>query len=66
MVSMVGTLEKGNSHIHNSIADKDSHVFGGHLRNGSVVGITAEIVIGEIENFKFERVYDKIQDIMNS
>ena len=59
IVSMVGTLEEGNSHIHISISDKDGCVFGGHLKKGSVVGITAEIVIGELENTTFERVFDK-------
>ncbi len=59
IVSCVGTLEKGYSHIHLSISDKDGKVIGGHLKSGSIVGITAEIVIGEINNLKFQRKFDE-------
>jgi predicted DNA-binding protein with PD1-like motif len=59
IVSMVGTVESGNSHLHISISDKNGNVFGGHLKNGSVVGVTAEIAIGEIENTNFKRELDK-------
>lgn len=59
IVSLVGTVEFGNSHLHISISDKIGRVFGGHLKKGSIVGITAEIVIGELENMKFERKLDE-------
>lgn len=59
IVSCVGTLEKGYSHIHLSLSDKDGKVIGGHLKSGSIVGITAEIVIGEIRNLKFQRKFDE-------
>ncbi len=58
IVSLVGTVESGNSHLHISISDKEGHVFGGHLKNGSIVGITAEVIIAELENLSFKRVYD--------
>lgn len=58
IVSLVGTVESGNSHLHLSISDKDGSVFGGHLKNGTVVGVTAEIAIGELEDLKFERTLD--------
>jgi len=58
IVSLVGTVEKGNSHLHISISDKKGNTFGGHLNNESIVGITAEIVIGELENVSFEREPD--------
>lgn len=60
IVSLVGTLESGNSHLHMSISDKDGRVFGGHLKNGTIVGVTAEIAIGEVEGIIFEREMDKI------
>ncbi|HEX9600168.1 MAG TPA: PPC domain-containing DNA-binding protein [Mariniflexile sp.] len=59
IVSLVGTAEKGNSHLHISISDKDGHAFGGHLKNGSIIGITAEVVIGELDGLSFKREFDK-------
>ena len=32
ITSLVGTLEKGNSHLHITISDKDGNAFGGHLK----------------------------------
>lgn len=59
IVSLVGTVEKGNSHLHISLSDKDGNVVGGHLKNESVVGITAEIVIGKLEGTSFTREFDE-------
>ncbi len=58
IVSLVGTMETGNSHLHISLADKSGKVFGGHLKIGTIVGVTAEIVIGELENTTFKRKHD--------
>lgn len=58
IVSMVGTVEAGNSHIHICLSDETGDTFGGHLKNGSVVGVTAEVVISEIENLEFSREFD--------
>ncbi len=58
IVSMNGTVEAGNSHIHICLSDENGDTFGGHLKNGSIIGITAEVVIGEIENLKFSREFD--------
>jgi predicted DNA-binding protein with PD1-like motif len=58
IVSLVGTLESGNSHIHISVSDSEGKVIGGHLKLGSVVGVTAEIVIGELNGIKFKRDFD--------
>ena len=59
IVSLVGTLENGNSHLHISLSDKEGSVFGGHLKAGSLVGVTAEIVIGELEGTTFKRDFDE-------
>lgn len=59
ITSLVGTVEKGNSHLHITISDKDGNAFGGHLKNDSIVGITAEVVIGELEGLVFKREFDK-------
>jgi len=58
IVSLTGTVESGNSHIHISISDEDGKTWGGHLKMGSVVGITAEIVIAELPELSFRREYD--------
>lgn len=58
IVSLVGTVEAGNGHLHISIADKNGDVFGGHLKEGCVVGTTAEVVIGELEKVSFSRKPD--------
>jgi len=59
IVSLVGTVEAGNSHLHISISDKEGNVFGGHLKEGSIVGVTAEIVVGELEGLSFHRELDE-------
>jgi uncharacterized protein len=59
IVSLVGTLESGNSHLHISLSDSKGKVFGGHLKTGSIVGVTAEVVIGELTNVIFTRKFDK-------
>jgi len=60
IVSLVGTLENGYSHLHISISDEKGKVIGGHLKSPSIVDVTAEIVIGEIHNLAFEREFDKM------
>lgn len=60
IVSLVGTLENGYSHLHISLSDDKGKVIGGHLKTPSIVGVTAEIVIGEINNLVFKREFDKI------
>ncbi len=58
IVSLVGTLEEGNSHLHIALSDTAGTVIGGHLKQGSLVGVTAEVVIGELENTTFTRELD--------
>jgi predicted DNA-binding protein with PD1-like motif len=58
IVSLVGTVEIGNSHLHISISNAEGKTIGGHLKLGSIVGITAEIVIGELEGVSFKRELD--------
>ncbi|MBI2356406.1 MAG: DNA-binding protein [Candidatus Doudnabacteria bacterium] len=58
IVSATGTVSENGCHIHLSAADKNGNVFGGHLKKGCVVRVTAEIVIGILEDASFERVLD--------
>lgn len=59
IVSLTGTVENGNSHIHTSLSDKNGDVIGGHVKPGCIVGVTAEIAIGEIEGLIFKRKLDE-------
>lgn len=59
IISLVGTVEAGNSHIHICLSDEEGKTFGGHLKDGSVVGVTAEVAIGEIEDLEFSREFDE-------
>lgn len=58
IVSLTGTVEAGNSHLHCAISDANGVVVGGHLKAGCIVGITAEVVIGELDGLSFHRVFD--------
>ena len=58
IVSLVGTLTTDDCHLHVAGSNTEGVVIGGHLKNGSLVGVTAEIVIGEDENVVYQRVMD--------
>ena len=59
VVSLVGTVSVNGSHLHISVSNKNGKVIGGHLKDGSIVAYTAEIVIGEDPNTVFTRELDK-------
>jgi len=58
IVSLVGTLEEGDAHLHISFSDLEGNVFGGHLKEGCLIHTTAEIVVGIVENVIFKREFD--------
>lgn len=59
ILSLVGTFETGDCHLHISFSDNKGKVYGGHLKKGSIVGVTVELVLGEIKNLKFSRRVDR-------
>ena len=59
IVSLKGTLSLAKTHIHLALADEKGHVIGGHLKEGSLIYSTAEIIIGESKKFEFLREFDK-------
>ena len=59
IVSVTGTLSVDGCHIHISLSDNDLNVIGGHLKDGCLVNVTAEIVLGEFEDYEFGREFDK-------
>lgn len=59
IVSLIGTISVNECHMHISLADKNGIVIGGHLKEGCLVGSTAEICIEELDNYVFTREFDK-------
>jgi uncharacterized protein len=59
IVSLVGTISMNRTHLHMSVSDEEGNVIGGHLKEGSVITTTAEVVIGYDENVTFESAMDK-------
>ena len=59
IVSLVGTLSKDGVHLHIALSAKDAHTIGGHLMEGTLIDTTAEIVLQELENYTFTRVWDE-------
>lgn len=58
IVSLVGTLDAGSSHLHLAVADSTGRTFGGHLLDGNLVYTTAELVLGVLEDVEFGRETD--------
>ncbi len=58
IVSLVGTISPDGVHLHMSFSDKNGMVRGGHLKEGTIIDPTAEIVIGISKGVKFTREFD--------
>lgn len=58
IVSVVGTTGPNGSHFHIAVSDREGRVLGGHLKEGTIVHPTAEIVLGEVEGTVFRREMD--------
>lgn len=58
IVSLAGTLAGNGSHLHILISDSVGKTIGGHLKEGSIVYTTAEIVIGILPAVLYERAID--------
>jgi predicted DNA-binding protein with PD1-like motif len=58
ILSLSGTLSPDGSHLHIAIADSRGTVIGGHLCAGSLVRTTAELVIGLLPEWQFQREHD--------
>jgi len=58
IVSLVGTITANDCHLHVAGSNKDGITIGGHLKEHTRIGVTAEIVIGEDEKFIYQRIID--------
>src|SRR6266511_4642975 len=59
VTSLVGTVSVNGVHLHLAISDKEGQGFGGHLKEGTIIHPTAEIVIGEDETVIYTRELDE-------
>ena len=60
IVSATGTLSENGCHIHISASNQDGITFGGHLREGCLVGTTIELVIVVFDMIAYERELDEL------
>lgn len=59
IISLSGTIASfGGSHLHIAVADNKGRVFGGHLKEGSIVRTTAELIVGVLDGYQFHREID--------
>lgn len=58
IVSLTGTLSQNGSHLHIAVSDGTGKTIAGHLKEGSVVYTTAEIVIGILQDEVYNRETD--------
>lgn len=60
IVSVTGTVSKDDVHIHISVSDNTGATVGGHLKDGTIVDTTCEVVIYELTNYIFGREPDEL------
>ncbi len=58
IVSITGTVSKDDCHIHISVSDNSGKTIGGHLKDGTIVDTTCEVVIYELKDYIFHRERD--------
>jgi len=59
IVSLVGTVSVSGTHLHMSFSDKEGVAHGGHLKEGTIIHPTAEIVLGIDESVEMHRELDE-------
>ncbi len=59
IVSLMGTISKDDVHLHISLSDENGVTIGGHLKDGTIINSTCEIVILELPNYEFTREFDE-------
>ncbi|MEA4908891.1 MAG: PPC domain-containing DNA-binding protein [Anaerolineaceae bacterium] len=58
IVSLAGTLSPDGNHLHISFADSIGQTYGGHLREGTLVFTSAELVLADFDELRFHRIPD--------
>jgi len=58
IVSLIGNLGSDRTHLHMAISDADGKVWGGHLKEGTIVHTTVELVIASDPTLHFSEAVD--------
>jgi predicted DNA-binding protein with PD1-like motif len=58
ILSLAGSLSLDGAHLHISVARASGQVIGGHLATGSLVRTTAEVLLGHLMDWRFQRRLD--------
>ena len=58
IVSLMGTLSEDGVHLHIAVSSKDGNTLGGHLKNGSIINTTCEVVLLLFSDIKLKREFD--------
>lgn len=59
IVSITGTVSDTDVHIHISASDNSGKTVGGHLKDGTIIDTTCEVVMYELKDYIFDREPDK-------
>lgn len=59
IVSLTGTISEARCHLHISFSREDMSVLGGHLLPGCIINTTAEVILCELEDLTFAKVFDE-------
>jgi predicted DNA-binding protein with PD1-like motif len=58
IVSLIGNVGQGRTHLHMSIADSEGHVIGGHVKEGCLVHTTVELTLAVEDKLVFGEEVD--------
>lgn len=59
IVSLIGNVGPGRTHLHMSVADENGQMIGGHIKSGgNIVDVTAELVIAVEDTLRFTEQHD--------
>lgn len=58
IVSLIGNLGQGRTHLHIALSDRDGRVIGGHVKEGCIVHTTVELVLAVEDALVFSEAPD--------
>src|SRR5262249_22948830 len=59
IVSLIGNLGQGRTHVHLAMSNDEGQVIGGHLKEGTLVHTTVELVLMADDQLYFTEATDK-------
>lgn len=58
ILSLTGTISNGKAHLHMAVSDENGNCVGGHLEKGCIINTTCELILGILEEYESNRVFD--------